>query len=145
MASNVEIQMDGLKKRINTIRKRAKNANPITQKVSILMYKDINDHFKKESGPRSGWKPLKYRTGRALQDTGDLRKSVQASNTKDSATVSAGNDEVDYAAAQNFGANITNGFGKGISFKVPARKFLWISKDTKTNIKKILGRFFIGN
>ena len=134
MAKNVDVQMEGLKLRLAKMRKRLKNPSPQMQKTSILMYKDVNDHFKKTKSDTGSWKPLKYRTGKPLQDTGALKSSVQAKNTKDSAVVSAGNSRVDYAAAQNYGTKT-----------IPARKFMWISKGIRENITKLLGKFFIGN
>ena len=134
MAEHVEIQMDGLKNRLAKMRRNMSNPSPMMQKTSILMYKDVNDHFSKAKSDTGGWTPLRFRSGKPLQDTGMLKRSVQASNTKDRAVVTAGNSAVDYAGFQNYGTK-----------NIPARKFLWISKDTKTNIKKILGKFFVGN
>ena len=134
MAKNVEVQMEGLKLRLAKMRKRLSNPSPQMQKTSILMYKDVNDHFAKAKSDTGSWKPLKYRTGKPLQDTGALKSSVQAKNTRDSAVVSAGNSRVDYAAAQNYGTKT-----------IPSRKFMWISKGIRENITKLLGKFFIGN
>jgi len=131
MAEHVEIQMDGLKKRLGTLRKRLKNSEPAMQKIAIVMYKDVQDHFDKESSNKGKWAPIKYRTGKILQDTGNLKKSVEASNTKTSATVSS---EAFSKKGYNY-APIQNHF----------RKFMWISKGIRENITKILGKFFIGN
>ena len=132
MAKAIEVEMKGLKKRLTKMRKNLSNPSPIMQKTSLFMYKDIMDHFGKESSDTGGWKPLKYRTGKILQDTGALRSSVEASNTKDSAVVSAGNAQVDYAGYHNKGTG-----------RIPQRKFLWISKGILGTITKLLGKFFV--
>jgi len=137
MAKNVEIQMEGLKKRLTKMRKNISNPSPMMQKSSLLMYKDVQDHFVKEKNPDGGsWKKserAKKQGGYTLRDHNFLFRSLQASNTKDEAKVTAGNAKVNYAGYHQY--------GKGDM----KRKFMWISKGIRENITKLLGRFFIGN
>lgn len=129
MASNVEVEMDALKKRLQKMRDNLSNPSPTTQKVSVLMHKDVMDHFGKTESDTGSWKPLKYRKGKALQDTGRLRNSIKPTNTKDEAIVGT---NVIYAATHNYGRD-----------NIPQRKFLWLSKEIQENITNILGKYFI--
>ena len=131
MASNVEVEMDALKKRLQKMRNNLTNPSPTMQKVSTLMYKDVLTHFGKEQGDSGSWTPLKYRKGKILQDTGRLRNSIKSDNTKDSASVGT---SLEYAATHNYGRD-----------NIPERKFLWLSKDMLKQITDILGKYFLGN
>jgi phage gpG-like protein len=130
----VQLEMDGLKRRLQKMRENLTNPSPTMQKVSTYMYKDVMDHFGKEQGDTGGWAPLKYRVGKPLQDTGDLRKSIAASNTKDTAVVSAGDAHVTYAGYHQYGTR-----------NIPQRKFLWLSKEILDQITKVVGKFSIGD
>ena len=46
-----------------------------------------------------------------------------------------------YAAANEFGANIENGFGKGIPIRIPERSFMRSTFDNKAVIDKVINRF----
>ena len=134
MAGNgVEVEMDALKKKLQKMRDNLSNPSPTMQKVSLLMYKDSLDHFAKQTSDTGAWTPIQYRKGRILQDTGALRNSLQASNTKDSAVVSAGNSSVDYAGYHQYGTK-----------NIPQRKFLWISQTLRDAITRMVGKFSIG-
>jgi phage gpG-like protein len=94
------------------------------------MYKDVMDHFGKEQGDTGSWKPLKYRVGKPLQDTGRLKNSIRPTNTKDTAVVGT---NLVYAATHNYGRD-----------NIQQRKFLWLSKQIIEQITKIIGKFSIG-
>lgn len=130
MANQVEIEMDALKKRMQKMRDNLTNPSPTMQKISTMMFKDVMDHFGKEQGDKGAWVPLKYRKGKALQDTGRLRNSITPRNTKDEAVVGT---NVIYAATHNYGRGA-----------IPQRKFLWLSKNMTDEIMKIVGKFSIG-
>jgi len=131
MASNVEVEMDALKKRLQKMRDNLSNPSPTMQKVSTLMFKDVLNHFGKEQGDQGSWTPLKYRKGKILQDTGRLRNSIKADNTKDSASVGT---RLEYAATHNYGRD-----------NIPERKFLWLSKEMLKQITDILGKYFVAS
>lgn len=176
MASNVEIEMDALKKRLQKMRDNLSNSSPTMQKVSVLMYKDVMNHFKDESGPKGSWPKLSSATeenrrkgkgsgsAKKLQDTGMLRNSIKAENTKNEAKVGT---NLIYAPIHNYGGTIPARrvepkdkqalrfyiggqayFSKGHDIpatKIPQRKFLWISKSIQDQIKSIIGKFVIGD
>ena len=77
---SVKLNAKDLKRSLNKINLAAKilkkDKNILFKKISILAFKDIQDHFRKEAGPNGRWKPLKLRKGRILQDTGRLRGSL---------------------------------------------------------------------
>lgn len=125
----VQIEMEALRKRLQKMRDNLSNPSPTMSKVAILMHKDVMNHFGKEEGDTGSWTPLKYRKGKALQDTGRLRNSIKPNNTKDQAIVGT---NVVYAATHNYGRD-----------NIPQRKFLWLSKEIQKQITDILGRFFI--
>lgn len=129
--------MDGLRKRLQKMRENLTNPSPTMQKVSILMHKDVMDHFGKESDEKNKWVPLKYKrkrggSARILQDTGRMRSSISPSNTKEDAIVGTG---IVYAATHQYGDSNRN---------IPQRKFLWLSKEIKEQITKLVGKFSIG-
>ena len=88
------------------------------------MAREINTHFKAESGPGGKWKPCsaEYAERRAkgrggnkiLQDTGVLRGSMVNRWTTRVAQVST---QVPYAATHQYGDESRN---------VPARPFMWL-------------------
>lgn len=127
----VQLEMDGLKRRLQKMRENLNNPSPTMQKVSTYMYKDVMDHFGKEQGDTGGWTPLKYRVGKPLQDTGRLKNSIRPTNTKDTAIVGT---NLIYAATHNYGRD-----------NIPQRKFLWLSKQIIDQITKIIGKFSIGD
>ena len=129
--ADVEIEMQQLKERLQKMRNNLTNPSPTMSKVAMLMYKDVLDHFGKTQGDKGSWTPLKYRKGKPLQDTGRLRLSIRPDNTKDTASVGS---DLDYAATHNYGRD-----------NIPQRKFLWISKEMREQITKIIGKFSIGD
>ena len=99
-------------------------------KSRIWMYKDILEHFEKETGPEGKWQPLKPSTikrrrkgsARILQDTGRLRMSISGYSDNKRAVVGT---NLMYARMHQE--------GKG---RVPARPYLWISDNIQDRIFK---------
>lgn len=147
----VELDMEKLKKRLQKIRENLANPSPTMQKVSILMYKDILNHFEKEQSPDgSRWKKserAKKQSGKTLQDNGMLKKSVEPSNTKYTAIVKAGDAMVPYARIHNLGGTFkTKGRGKkAYTVTMPKRNFLWISAKVRDQIRDMVGKFVIAD
>lgn len=141
MANEVSIEMEALRVRLQKMRDRASNPNPVMGYIATMMHKDVMDHFDKEMGPNAHWKPLSpvteamrrkgkgKRGNKILQDTGLLRASIRPNNTKDTASVGT---NVEYAEQHNEGDG-----------RIPQRKFLWLSKPMIDLIKAKVGKFII--
>jgi len=122
---------------VSTTERKGLPIGNLTSQLFANVYLNPLDHFVKEKNPDGGsWKKserAKKQGGYTLRDHNFLFRSLQASNTKDEAKVTAGNAKVNYAGYHQY--------GKGDM----KRKFMWISKGIRENITKILGKFFIGN
>ena len=142
--AKTETEIKKLKKRLNRMTKNARSTNRLMGLTSIIMHKDILNHFKQEEGPDGKWKQLdpktvkrrrvgknKSRGHKILQDTGLLRASLILKHTKNTARVGS---RLEYAGAHN------NGTGN-----VPERKFLWISKKADNLIEKLVGKHYVGD
>lgn len=100
---------------------------------ATLGYKDIIQHFEDESSPWGKWKPLKYRKGKPLQDTGNLRKSITPSNWR--AISSSG---IVVFANAPYGQTHDEG-----TAKIPQRKFMWISDKVQTKMAEYLSHMIV--
>lgn len=114
---------------------------------SIAGFRDIQDHFKQESGPDGNWKARKESTqlayfrkskydarynpsNKLLQLTGNLRQSVMSSR--------ADIKPMGPNAIQVFaGANYSNVHDSGGN-KMPQRKFMWLSKTALDQMNEII-------
>lgn len=128
----------------------ASNPSRIMAKASILLFKDVMDHFKQEIGPKDKWKRLspvtiagrkkgkRKGTIRKLQDTGALKNSIRPRSTRTTAIVET---SIEYAAIHNFGGMA----GKNKKVKIPQRRFMFASKKLRNILKIDIGKFFVGS
>lgn len=94
---------------------------------SVFGYKDIMDHFDKETGITNYWKPSKRaleQNGQTLQDTGNLRNSVPTAkvNKEGKRTVSIINT-----------APYSGYHDEGLNGHIQ-REFMWLSDDAQGKI-----------
>ncbi len=161
--AGISYKLKGLGRVQKKFKKTAKNlANPkeMLNTIALKGDQDINDHFRKESGPGGRkWKKPKHRSGQALQDKGNLRASINYKISKDSVIFFT---NVKYASVHNFGKSVPDRVpkkgkylvfkidGKTIftkkakGFKMPTRKFMYISKKARKVMSKVVARFAIG-
>lgn len=111
-----------LSQRFSEISKKIKKLSAPMKVAAIIGYRDVMRHFQAEEGPTGRWKPLKYRKGKILQDTGRLRQSISFRSDMTSAKIGT---NLIYAA--------THQFGRGA---IPKRPFLWLSPAARENITK---------
>jgi len=145
MSVELKIKFNGMSNIVSRINKyidKLDKPTPMFKKMAILGFKDVIDHFDKESGPRGKWKPLnmatvksrrqgkkKNRGPKILQDTGVLRNSMKPSSGK----IRTQKDrvilytDIVYAAAHNFGTD-----------KLPQREFMWISPRARKSIINVV-------
>ena len=104
--------------------------------ASEVGFQNVIRHFEKEEGLRGKWKPLSEATKairsqvnpKILQDSGILRMSVVPLYNSKKAEVGT---NVAYGRMHQLGGK-TNFMGKQRS--VPARPFIWLSKDATNRI-----------
>lgn len=131
------IKIQGAEKLNKFIRKNIKKVkNPIKfyARASILLFQDVQRHFQKEESPEGAWKDLSPITlarrrkagagAKKLRDTGRLFGSIKPIYTSNKAEVGT---NLIYAS--------THQVGRG---KIPARPFIWMSKEAE---KRILNQF----
>jgi phage gpG-like protein len=120
--SEVKLNSKEWNKLINKISKNLKNIVPILKPaVNVFGFKDINDHFQREQNPKGRWAKLKYRKGKPLQDTGNLRNSFLPARRQGRDAVLMINN-APYAGIHNY--------GKGRMH----REFMWLSQGAQENI-----------
>ena len=130
MVINVQVQgLERLKKKIEDKTRNLSNLQPFWQSVGEYMKtRTIKECFDKEQSPDGEkWKPIKHRQGKILQDTGELKKSIQYEADNSSVTVGS---KLIYARAHQFGRG-----------KIPARPFLGVTEDDKKHIAQMIKIF----
>lgn len=113
----------------------------LMRNIAGTMRMAVLDNF--EAGGRPAWLGIKHRSGTPLNDTGNLKKSIQ--QTYDASTAKVGTNEP-YAAIHQFGGVITPKKGKYLIFKIgdrwvmtdkvtiPARPFLTLTEQDEADI-----------
>lgn len=142
MAISITLETN-LNKRIEEILSRIKNKKPFFRKAELIMRKDILDHFNQEKGPQANWRRLSdiygkrkkrlFGNKKILELSGRLKKQAtdKPTITDESLTFKT---NLEYAPAHQFG------------FKnIPARPFLWLSRDftdkvVQLGLKEIYGK-----
>ncbi|MBP9479057.1 MAG: phage virion morphogenesis protein [Sebaldella sp.] len=136
--------LKNLEKRVNTV-KNMYDTSFLTGKISKDMKKEVDMRFRNESSPDGKpWKGLKsnsiisrYNSGlkkkrgkkavkgrpKILQNTGRLKRSILARNTKTEAIVGT---NTKYAATHNFG---------DLNRNIPKRKFMGLNRDQRIKYK----------
>jgi phage gpG-like protein len=142
----IEMKMDLLdvQKRFNMIQERAKNPSNAMDVIAIKGWRDVVDHFTKETGPDGKWAPLSKSTiaarkkgkrkgggQRILQDTGILRQSnrFQVVNGDEAHVY----NQVPYAAFHD-----SDDPRKG---NLPQRKFMYLSDTARISVAKTIIRY----
>lgn len=145
---NVKIALRGqaaLLKVLNELSLKAKDTSALMARLATLGFRDIMDHFAKESGPDGKWSPLKInrrRIGRyrklrgarhkILQDKGRLRGSIQPVVESPHRAVIATTGVI-YAATHQFGNKKRN---------IPARPFMWLSRQSKDTMFDVARKYW---
>lgn len=134
--NNVIKSFDGRKLRMSQTFKLA-------QVISSMMFRDVDDHFRQESGPKRPWpkwsrrtktgrvffksRPTKRGGTKLLQDTGRLKGGSRPFTSKTEVGII---NRVKYAGFHQFGTK-----------NMVARKFYWLSKRAFGMIADRVGRF----
>ena len=111
--------------------------------TSVIVYRDIIDHFKKESGPDGKWKKwsdsyedhlkkIGRSSNKILQFSGRLRQSVAPQNLRNT------NEGVLFFnnAKTKKGFSYAEAHDDGMDNRPPQRKFMWISDKSMNEIVK---------
>ena len=133
----VNIKFEGFdkyEKALKKLQRKTKNLKPFYDKAKFIMFKDVQDHFRKEQSPAGiKWKALKPATlkarrgggGKILQDTGRLRQVTPFS----SSTSAIIGTNLKYAKTHNKGDQ-----RRGI----PRREFMWLSNRAGKQILELM-------
>lgn len=134
----VDINTSEVSQLLSELKAKTSNTAPAMAAIGRYLVSRIQMGFRTSRDPWGGaWKPLKFRSGQPLRDTGRLRNSI--SYRASSAEVEVGTN-VRYAAVHQFGAVIKpvnkkmlvfNAGGRTIFAKkvtVPARPFMPIGQ-----------------
>lgn len=109
----------------------SENLAPFFENVGASLVASTLDRFEKGHGPDGiGWTPSRRaleQNGRTLVDSGRLRTSI--TYRADAKQVSVGTNVI-YAAIHQFGGNA----GRGGSARIPARPYLGLSTEDRTEI-----------
>lgn len=139
----INVKLGQVEKTLDKINKAAdnieKNKKVLFLKWAILGFKDIQQHFKDQSGPDGRWERLSPATirmrrkgkgkgsAKVLQNTGSLRNSLRPGvGMKDferNRLILFTN--IPYARKHDEGLG-----------RMPQREFMWLSKDAKSKIVK---------
>ncbi|MFH8039048.1 MAG: phage virion morphogenesis protein [Candidatus Aenigmatarchaeota archaeon] len=134
--SKVDIRIDDKEvlKLFKKLQQKMKDMTDVMRDISVIMDKDVKEHFLKEEGPEGKWEKLKYRkpsinilrlTGRHLWGT------ITPDYDKKSARVGT---PTEWATIHQFGGYA----GRGLKAKIPKRPFLWLSEQAKNWIKETM-------
>ncbi|EOX4861534.1 phage virion morphogenesis protein [Haemophilus influenzae] len=106
---------------------------PLMRSIAGTMESAVLQNF--DVGGRPKWLGLKYRQGTPLVDTENLMGSITSDYSNDMATV--GTNEP-YAAIHQFGGKA----GRGRKVEIPARPFLALTPQDKTDILEDVQGYF---
>ena len=149
MKLNIKAEgVNSLKQRLNTQAHNLLNLQPLWQLVGMYVQKQtIKERFDKEQAPDgTKWKPLsparikqrlkRHKSGnmKILQDTGELRRSVQYEAGKTYVRIGS---NLEYARIHQFGGTIHFKKRKG-SVTIPARPYLGVTQDERRHINDTL-------
>lgn len=110
---------------INRLIRTFRQGKPLMGVVAGTMQSAVEQNFAVGGRPR--WLPLRSgRAGQVLQDTGNLRGSIQQASGKDFAQVGT---NVKYAPIHQFGGTIRAKNKKALTFQIGGQ---WISKKSVT-------------
>ena len=167
MSLNLNLKLLGMKRitdRLTEMQRKAKGDRVVFTKLAILGFKDVQDHFRRESAPDNKWPPLspvtiegrtkgpktykgeskrkaairRRRSPKMLQDTGTLRNSLlPASRNTYGGTRFIPNGIVLFTKLVYAAIHNFGGMaGRGRKVKIPQREFMWLSRDSKEAMKQ---------
>lgn len=138
------LNLDGMARRTTDFR-------PLLSRLAILGFKDVQEHFRLESGPDGRWHPLKESTIRRrrsgpnpsrgykiLQDTGALRNALTPGSGErifegtSKITLTLDTNRIKYAG--------THEFGRG---SIPARPFMWLSSEMRERMSGLFAKWIM--
>lgn len=134
---------------LKQIAEKTENKTGLMRSIAGTMRTAVMDNF--EAGGRPSWLGITYRAGTPLNDTGNLKNSIQQSYDNDRAVV--GTNEI-YAAIHQFGGVIKPKKGKYLVFPVgdgwvmtdevvmPARPFLTLTPQDEEDILQDVQDYF---
>ncbi len=144
-------KLKNIEKRVNAV-KNMYDISFLTGKISKDMEKEVDMRFRNEVDPEGKpWKGLKSRSiiskynsglkkkkgrkavkdrSKILQNTGRLKRSIQARNTRTEAIVGT---NIKYAATHNFGYR-----------RIPQRRFMGLSRDQRIKYKDWIRKWHKG-
>ncbi len=120
----VEVLQDKLQARLSGLRSKIADMTPAYATIGRVLVNRIRICFRNSASPWGGaWAPLRYRKGKALVDTGRLRRSILYRASKDGVEVGT---NVKYARFHQFGAKLKArdqvlAFGKKGKFQSKAK------------------------
>ncbi len=126
------------------------NRTPLMRTIAGTMYSAVMQNF--DASGRPAWLGLKYRVGKPLEDTGQLRGSISQHYDNESAVVGT---NCIYAAIHNFGGTIKpkkaknlfipliGGGGRKVkSVDIPQREFLKLTPQDEEDIIEDVQAYF---
>ncbi|MCK3654906.1 virion morphogenesis protein [Pasteurellaceae bacterium Macca] len=156
----IEIKVNNLEQltaRLDKLSEGAENLTPLMKKFSGTMQTAVDKNF--EAGGRPAWLGIKHRKGTPLNDSGQLKNSIQSFSDRQSAVVGT---NVKYAAIHHFGGKtkphkIKPVFKKGLTFNdgvyksvdhpgsvIPARPFLQLTPEDEAQLIDDAQSYFQG-
>lgn len=114
----IEVNSQSVLSVLQAVAKRTQQRQPLMRQLAGTMYSAVGQNF--QAGGRPKWLGLKYRQGTPLDNTGNLKNSIQASSDNNEAIV--GTNEK-YAAIHQFGGTITPKVKGFLAFEVGGK---WI-------------------
>lgn len=154
MAVELQIVGDTITKFLKTVDKRVKDIEKkdraLADAISIFVFQDVVDHFKKEEGPDAAWKVWSdtyaehmARIGRSgnkiLQFNGRLRNTFKRTNYRKTSEGLEWFNNAKTASGYPYAAGHDEGDGK-----LPQRKFMWLSNQSLEKIGEVTLRFTLG-
>ena len=145
MSDFIEIRLDNkeLQQALNKLAEKASNLRPLMKNIAGIFEDSVEENFEQQGRPK--WEGLKkptierrvkkgYWPGKILQMRGELAASITSNYDENSATV--GTNKV-YAAIHQFGGEA----GKNKKVKIPARPYLKLGDQEKSQIFKEIEKF----
>jgi phage gpG-like protein len=129
---------------------KANNMQIPMKQSTVIMFRDVIEHFTREEGPSGKWVKLKPATAHAfvtekhrrgyehiLVNKGHLRNSLQGFNAP------KGGGEIGTNYAKIFtNVEYASAHQEGTKF-IPQRKFMWLSEKAKDDIVTIFKNYFM--
>ncbi|MDP8079523.1 phage virion morphogenesis protein [Phocoenobacter skyensis] len=124
---------DKIIKTLNNIAQKTEQRTELMTTIADTMQKAVLDNFEAEGRPK--WLGIKHRKGQILNDTGNLKNSIEKFADNDSATVGT---IVEYAAIHQFGGMA----GRNKKVKIPARPFVSLVEQDRNDIIEDIQQYY---